>query len=60
MKRKRRKELRKKKWRRMVRQQGSDVLIGLVTGIITNLLTDSLAKDKDRSRHERCADSQRS
>ena len=31
----------------MLRRQGADILIGLVTGIVTNLLTDALERRRD-------------
>jgi hypothetical protein len=58
MKRKARKKF-TKKWQRIACHQGSDILIGLVTGIITNLLTDRLAKDTDRAGREPARDIQR-
>jgi hypothetical protein len=51
MKRKSRRTL-NKKWRRTVRQHGSDIVIGLVTGIITNLLTDRLMPGAGQQRNQ--------
>jgi hypothetical protein len=53
MKRKARKRFRKQV-RKLLRAQGPDVLIGLITGIVTNLITDHMAggkwQDKSRSK----------
>jgi hypothetical protein len=53
MKRKQRKKL-KKHLRRLVSKHGPDVAIALVTGLVTNMITDRLRPEQsDSSDHHR-------